>query len=119
METIILKKDPKIEFQLRDNGFELVDGQTKENSGFYAYEDVQSIELNKVWFPGLAKWMRIMTWVLNGVPYFQDAKSYKKANIIIQCSNAKIGIWLTTPYMARKARKSKVLLYRQLKHNAA
>ena len=59
-DNIILKKNPKIEFQLLDNGFKLIDGQTERNTGFYSYNDLQSIELNKVWFPRLAKWLRII-----------------------------------------------------------
>ena len=62
-ENIILKKNPKIEFQLLDNGFQLNDEQTKRNSGYYLYNDLESIELNKIWFPSLAKWLRFFTWV--------------------------------------------------------
>ena len=107
---IILKKSPKIEFQFLDTGFEVIDGQTKENSGFYAYTDLQSIDLNKVWFPRLAKWLRNLTWILNGVPYFPDAESCKKANIIIHARKAKLGIWLTDAHMADKAKRIKELL---------
>ncbi len=116
-EIIILKKNPKIEFQLLDNGFELIDGQTEQNSGFYSYCDVQSIDLNSVWFPRLAKWLRAITWIFNGVPYFPDAKSYKKANIIINFRTTKLGIWLTDTYMADKAKKIKKLLNEKTKHN--
>jgi len=52
-ENIILKKNPKMEFQLLDNGFKLIDGLTERNTGFYAYHDIQSIELNKVWRFGI------------------------------------------------------------------
>jgi len=31
-ENIILKKDPKIEFQFLENGFQLIDEQTERNS---------------------------------------------------------------------------------------
>ena len=109
-ENIILKKNPKIEFQLLDNGYKLIDGQTERNSGFYAYNELQSVELNNVWFPRLAKWLRIITWVLNGVPYFPDAESYKKANLIIHFRKTKLGIWLTDSYMADEAKKLKELL---------
>jgi hypothetical protein len=104
-DAIILKKKPKIEFQFRDNGFDLLDLQTEEHSGFYKFEDMKSVELNKVWYPRLAKWMKILTWVLNGLPYFQDAKSYKKSNIIIHTKKRKIGIVLESPYMAIKAKQ--------------
>ena len=110
-ENIILKKNPKIEFQLHDNGFQLIDGQTEQNSGFYSYDEFQSVELNKIWFPALAKWMRFFTWILNsGVPYFPDADSYKKANLIIHFKKSKLGIWLTDTYMADKAKMIKELL---------
>jgi hypothetical protein len=109
-EPIILKKKPKIEFQFTASGFELIDEQSEQNNGIYAYADIQSVDLNKAWFPRLAKWMKVLTWVLNGVPYFQDAKSYKKSNIIIQTKSKKIGIVLENPYMADKARKLKKML---------
>jgi hypothetical protein len=114
-EAIILKKKPKIEFQFRDNGFELFDEETKQNEGFYLLDDIQSVELNKAWFPRFAKWMKIFTWVLNGVPYFQDAKSYKKSNIIIRTKNRTIGFVLENPYMADNARKLNKALGRKLK----
>lgn len=118
-ENIILKRDPKIEFQLLDNGFNLIDGQTEQNSGFYSYNDLQSIELNKVWFPRLAKWLRISTWILNGVPYFPDAESCRKANLVIRFRKTMLGIWLTDAYMADKAKRLEELLGEKTKHNMA
>ena len=73
IECIILKKDPKIELQILENGFKLIDGQAEGNSGFYDYHDIQSIQLNRVWFPMLTRCLRIFTWILNGVPYFPDS----------------------------------------------
>lgn len=116
-ENIILKKNPKIEFQLLDNGFELIDGQTERNSGFYSYNDLQSIDLNSVWFPRLAKWLRIITWICNGVPFFPDAESSKKANLIIHSRKTNLGIWLTDSYMADKAKRLKELLDGKTEHN--
>ncbi len=116
-ENISLKKNPKIEFQLHDNGFELIDGQTEQNTGFYSYNDLQSIDLNKVWFPRLAKWLRITTWIFNGVPYFPDAESCKKANLIIHSRKTKLGIWFTDSYMADKSKRIKELLDEKTKHN--
>ena len=115
-ENIILKKNPKIEFQLLENGFELTDEQIEQNSGFYSYNDIQSIDLNSVWFPRLAKWLRDITWIFNGVPYFPDAKSYKKANIIIHLKETKLGMWLTDTYMADKAKRLKKLLDEKLNY---
>lgn len=115
-ENIILKINPKIEFRILNDGFELVDGQTERNTGFYSYNDLQSIELNYVWFPRLAKWLRVITWIFNGVPYFPDAESYKKANLIINSRKAKLGIWLTDSYMADQAKRLKVLLDEKTKH---
>jgi len=117
-ENIILKKEPKIEFQFLDHGFELIDGQTERNSDFYSYNDLKYIELNKVWFPRLANWLRIITWILNGVPYFPDAESYKTANIIVHFRETKFGIWLTDSTMADKAKRIKELLDEKIKHNA-
>lgn len=116
-ENIILKKNPKIEFQLLDNGFELIDGQTEQNSGFYSYNHLQSIELNNAWFPRLAKWLRGITWILNGVPFFPDAKSYKKASLIINLEKTKVGIWLTDSNMTDSAKGLKELLDEKIKHN--
>lgn len=116
-ENIILKKNPKIEFQLLDNGFQLIDEQTERNSGFYSYNDLQSIELNKIWFPRLAKWLRIFTWIFNGVPFFPDAESCQKANVIIHFRKTKLGVWLTDSYMVDKAKNLKELLDKKTKHN--
>ena len=114
-ENIILKQHPKIEFQLLDNGFQLIDEQTERNSGFYSYNDLQSIELDKVWFPRLAKWLRIFTWIFNGVPFFPDAESYKKAKVIIHFKKMKLNMWLTDSYMADKAKILKKLLDKKTK----
>ena len=116
-ENIILKKNPKIEFQFLDNGFQLIDEQTKQNSGFYSYNEIQSIELNKLWFPRIAKWLRVFTWILNGVPFFPDAESYKKANVIIHFTKTKLGMWLTDSYMTGNAKRLKKLLDKKTKNN--
>ena len=116
-ENIVLKKNPKIEFQLLDNGFELIDGQTEGNNGFYAYNDLQSIDLNSVWFPRMAKWLRAITWIFNGVPLFPDAESCKKANLMIHFKKSKLGIWLTDSHMADKAKMIKELLDQRTAHS--
>ena len=118
-DNIILKKKPKIEFQLHDNGFQLIDEQTELNSGFYSYNDLQSTELRKIWFPRLSKWLRIFTWIINGVPFFPDAESCKKAKVIIHFRKTKLGLWLTDSYMADKAKKLKKLLDKKTKLNNA
>ena len=109
-EQIILKKNPRIEFQLLDSGFELIDEQTEHNSGFYAYSDLQAIELEKIWFPRLAKYLRAFSWFLNGVPLFPDANSYKKAKLIFHFTNSKLGMWVTDSYMVDNAKKLKDFL---------
>ena len=116
-ENIILKKKPNIEFQLHDNGFELVDEETEQNSGFYTYNNLQSIDLNSAWFPKLAKWLRIITWIFNGVPFFPDPESYKKANLIIHLKKGKLGIWLTDSQMVDEAKKLKKLLDEKTEKN--
>ncbi len=115
-ENIILKKSPKIEFQLHDHGFQLIDEQTEKNSGFYSYSDLQSIELKKIWFPRLAKWLRVFTWLINGVPFFPDGESYKKAKVIFHFKKTKYGLWLTDSSMADKAKMLKKLLDKKTKH---
>lgn len=109
-ESILLKKSPKIEFQLLDDGFQVIDEQTDENSGFYSYDDIKSIELNRPWFPRLSRWMRVITTFTNGVPFFPDADSYKMANVKIKFSDSYLGMWLTDIKMANKARELKGIL---------
>ncbi len=116
-ESIILKKNPRIEFQLLDNGFQLIDEQTEQNSGFYSYKDLQLIELNKTWFPRLAKSLRLFTWIFNGVPFFPDAESYKKANVILHFKETKLGMWLTDSYMTDKAKMLKESLDKKTSTN--
>lgn len=107
---IILKKNPKIEIHILEEGYKLIDRQTQQNTGFYNYSDMRSVKLNNVWFLKLAKWLRVITWILNGVPYFPDSSSCKKANIIIHFRNTKIGIWLTDTAMANRAKRIKEIL---------
>lgn len=118
-ESVVIKINPKVEFQFHDIGFMLIDEQTAENSGLYSYTDVQSVELNKVWFPRLANWLRIVTWVLNGVPYFPDAETCKKAKLIIHCKKKNLGIWLPDTYMAGKAKQLNELLEEKTKLSKA
>lgn len=118
-ERIVLKQQPKIEFQFSDQGFQLIDEQTGRNTGFYAFSDLQFIELNNVWFPRLAKWLRIFTWIFNGVPFFPDAETYKKANIILHFRKKKLGMWLTSVYMADKAKVLKELLDKKSQQHPA
>lgn len=113
-ENILLNKKPKIEFQFLDNGFQLIDKLEEQNSGFYSYNQLKFIQLNKIWFLRLAKWIRTFTWICNGVPFFPDTKSYKKAILIICFKERKLSIWLTDAYMADKAKKLKELLEKKL-----
>ena len=109
--SIKLKQNPKVEFEFLNNGFNLIDCETKVNSGFYPYNELESVELNKLWFPGLAKVLRAITWILNmGVPYFPDGKSYKKANMILHFKRSNLGIWLTDSHMTGNARKIKQMI---------
>ncbi len=110
-KSILLKKDPKIEFKILEHGFDLSDALTEENSGFYSFSDLQSIELIKPWFPRLSKFLRGLTWVANGgVPYFPDAESYKAAKIVFHFKDKKLGFWLTDVAMADAAKKIKSFL---------
>lgn len=116
-EHIVLKKSPRIEFQLLDNGFQLIDEQTKRNSGFYSYNDLQSIELSKTWYPRLTTWMRVITTILNGVPFFPDADSYKNSKVVIHFRKSKLGMWLTDSRMADEAKMLKKLLDKKANHH--
>ncbi len=109
-KNIILKKAPKIEFKFLENGFELIDGQINHNSGFYFYNDLYSIDLDNSWFPRLSNWLKAITWIINGVPFFPDSDSYKKAKLTIHSEKSSLGIWLTDTSMAEKAKKIKELL---------
>ena len=109
-KNIILKNDPKTEFQFLENGFELIDRQTNRNSGFYSYDDLLSIDLDNAWFPRLAKWLRAITWIINGVPFFPDSDSYKKAKLTIHSEKSNLSIWLTDTFMAEKAKNIKEIL---------
>jgi len=111
--SFILKKDPIIKIRLLDEDFELIDQLTLQNSGFYAYHTMESIKLKKPWFPALAKWLRIITTILNGVPFFPDAESYKKAMLVIHLKHSTIGFWLTDTKMANAAKIIKQLLEAQ------
>jgi len=101
-ENIILKNNPKTEFQLLDDGFKLIDGQTQRNTGFYSYYDMQSIELNMAWYPKLVKWLRYTTWLINGAPMAGEIS--KKANLVITIGKKKLKIWLTDSDMTDKAK---------------
>ena len=109
-KVIVLKQEPKIEFILQDQGFQLNDEQTKSNSGFYTYRDLQSIQLQKGWYPKVAKVLRVFTWMINGVPLFPDAEMCKKANVIFHFESTKMGMWLTDDGMVEKAREVKLRL---------
>lgn len=107
---LLLKKKPNIEFHFLEHGFQLNDTETALNSGFYSYQEIQSVVLHRVWFPRLSVWMRVFTTFLNGVPFFPDADSYKFSSIVIQTDSLKIGIWLTNTTMAKQAKKLKEML---------
>ena len=113
-ENILLKEDPQIEFHLLDTGFQITDRQTERNSGFYSYSDLRSIEVQNPWFPRLASILRVVTWILNGVPYFPDAATYKKASVTLKFNKKKVGFWLTDPFMASQAKKLEKVICNKL-----
>jgi len=116
-DNILLKLNPKIEFQFHDSGFNLLDKQTESNSGYYAYGDLQSIEVNHVWFPKMCNYLRVFTAIINGVPYFPDAETWKKAKIVFQFRKTKLGIWLTDTEMADNAKSLEKLLAKKIAFN--
>ncbi len=107
MEHITLQESPKIEFLLQENGFQLIDEQSQQNSGFYAYSDLRSIELDKLWFHRLAKFLRVFSWMLNGVPLFPKGEDCKVAKVTMQFQQSKLGMWLTDSAMTDKAKMLK------------
>jgi hypothetical protein len=105
--SLLLKKEPRIEIQFTQNGFHIFDEQKNQNSGFHPYHELTHVELNKTWFPKLSIWLRVITCILNGVPFFPDADSCKTANIIFHFDHGKQGIWLTDTFMVNQAKKLK------------
>ena len=108
--NFILKKNPKIEITFKDCGFELIDVQNMQNTGFYMYSDLVNIELNNIWFPRFAFLLRGLTWILNGVPYFPDAESYSKSSLILHFEKTNCNFRLTSTFMDNKAKALKKLL---------
>jgi len=117
-KQLILQTNPKIEFQIHENGFRLIDEQIEKNTGFYNYNDLQDINLEKPWYPSVVKWLRVFTWILNGVPFFPDAESCKKAKLIFHVNKNKHCIWLTDSTMAKKAKHIKALIEKKLTNSA-
>ena len=113
-ETIILNSDPKTEFQLLDHGFKLIDGQRERNTGFYAYDDMQSVELHKLWYNGLVKWLRYGTWLINGAPLVDEFP--EKGSLDITIGKNKLTVFLTNADMLKKAKKLVGLLNKKNKH---
>lgn len=107
--NLVFNINPKIECQLHNNGFELIDRQTAMNSGFYSYADLQSIDIINGWFPKLSKYLRAITWILNGVPLFPDADSFKKSKLIFHFKEHVLSIELTNACMVKKAKRFKAL----------
>ena len=116
-EHIVLRNDPKMEFQLQDHGFSLIDERTEKNSHFYPYDDIQLIELNKLWFPKLVKWLRYTTWLLNGAPMAGESSS--KANLVMSIGKTKFKIWLTDTDMVDKAKRLAHILAKKSNYTIA
>ena len=110
-EQIILRRNPNIEFKIQDDGFLIIDEQTKQNEGFYAFSQLESINLNKPWFPRFSIMLRYFSWILNmGVALFPDAESYKKSNLVIRHNKSVYGIWLTNIEMTKNAKRIKKII---------
>ena len=112
-KNIILNNDPKTEFQLLDNGFKLIDGQRKRNTGFYPYDEMQSVELHKLWYNGLVKWLRYGTWLINGAPLVDEIP--EKGSLDITIGKTKLTVFLTTADMLQKAKGLVTLLNKKTK----
>lgn len=113
-QSIVLRQEPKFEIQLLEEGFQIVDANKDENNGYFTYQELDSVEINRAWFPKLSVWMRVITTFLNGVPFFPSADQYKTANLILHVKQSKIGVWLTSSNMADEAIKLKELLSRKI-----
>ena len=122
-EIIILKNNPKIEFQLLANGFEICDSQTEQNSGFYPYKDLQSVELNNIWFgvaisdkfkgKGIGK--KIMSYLINYADYSEIIElklSVDTDNIIALKMYEKFG------FVVEKKLETNVLIMKRNKNEA-
>jgi len=115
-QNIILNNNPRMEFKLSENGFELIDGQTTKNSGVYSYSNLKSIQLNKVWYPYVVKWLRYISWLMNGAPL--AGETTKKANLKIILDDRILHIWLTDLKMTNKAKTLKTMLTKKKpRHN--
>ena len=112
-KNIILNNDPKTEFQLFDHGFKLIDGQRKRNTGFYPYDEMQSIELHKLWYNGLVKWLRYGTWLINGAPLVDEIP--EKGSLDITIGKTKLTVFLTNADMLQKAKGLVTLLNKKTK----
>ena len=113
-EHFVLKNAPKTELQLFDDGFILIDGQRERNNGFYAYDDMQSVELHKLWYNGLVKWLRYGTWLINGAPLVDEIP--EKGSLDITIGKNKLTVFLTNTDMLLKAKKLVGLLNKRTKH---
>jgi hypothetical protein len=73
----IEKRDQKQknEFQLIDNGFQLINEQTARNSGFDTYQDLESIELTKTLYLRFARVLGVFSGILNIISLFPDAEN--------------------------------------------
>ena len=109
-ERLLLNKSPKILFLLQPDGFQLEFEQSRNHMVFYAYSDIQYIKLKRGWFPRFATFLRALTWILNGVPYFPDASSCNKSSLHIQFKKNVLLLNITSVSMAKKAKEIKQLL---------
>ena len=107
-QSIILNNDPKTEFQLLEKGFKLIDGQRARNTGFYPYQDMESVKLNKLWYNGLVKFLRYGTWLINGAPLVDEFP--EKGSLDITVGKSDLTIYLTNTDMLEKAKNVVALL---------
>ena len=109
-KQFLLNESPRILFLLQPDGFQLKFEQSRNHMVFYAYSDIQYIKLKRGWFPRFATYMRALTWVLNGVPYFPDAASCNTSSLHIQFKKNILLLNITSISMAKKAKEFKQLL---------
>ena len=109
-KQFLLNESPRILFLLQPDGFQLKFEQSRNHMVFYAYSDIQYIKLKRGWFPRFATFLRALTWILNGVPYFPDAASCKKSSFCIQLNKHSIELPLRSVSMVKKAKELRQLL---------
>ncbi len=112
--NLILDLNPQVKFELKENGFQIIDSGSEENSGFYLYKNVESVDLNNSWFPSFSNWIRIVTCLFNVVPFFPDADTCKKSSLFFRYKDKGFGFWITNVSMVEEAKQIKAFIEQKM-----